>query len=247
MNSELTSPAASVVGHPIDRPRHGDILRHAVAPLRARKDWQAAIDAAYDASTVVRRDGAGELIVLKHPLTPEYSFGLGLEADEHLEKLPPNEIIQAALDQIEAALTVKPTIESYHLLIGVLLDGLCIKAGDDVDGYIDGLGYLLEDVAPSRVERGFKPPRWIPIPALAAAVEELLRTYRATYGKPPPNPDVIDLCARFRIQLLQFQNLLITVWNTRQSLVEINNGIAASDDDVVDDDSEPVDDEDWGF
>ena len=74
---------------------------------------------------------------------------------------------------------------------------------------------------------------WIPIPALAAAIEQLWRTHRGNFGRPPPIPEVIEICTRYRQELGRLISDIVTVGRTRRRLTEI---VRATEDSYPDDD-----------
>jgi len=152
--------------------------------------------------------------------------------------LPPRDKIAAAFQVVNDAIRTEPTPKQHQLMVGLLLDGLFIKAGDDTDAYIQTLSWCLADAAPDACERssGPKPPPWIPIPALAPAARELWLTYRGNFGRPPPIPDVLDLCTRYRKDLGMLRSDIVSVRRTRHRLAKI---VRATED------ASP--DEDWGI
>jgi hypothetical protein len=229
----LTAPPGRAIGsanQQNQRIGHGTMLRVATAPLRLRDTWQAHVQrAAYKSGGLVRTDRDGQLVALKDSDKRD-RFLLAVDADEHLDAMPERAEIGAVLDQLDKEIDTKPPLEEYQLLVGVLLDGLAIKAGDDCDGFQDALSYCLEYVEPGRDERRYKTPKHIPIAALAGAVEELLRTFRATYGRPPPIADVVDLSRKHRLRLCAFRDDMIGLWNTRQHLIQISNASSADED-----------------
>ena len=248
MSDVITTAPGTAIGAPSQRLSHGTILRQALAPFKMRDRWAEPIDLAYGACDLVRSNSRGELLSLKDT-TERQRFFMACDADDILDRLPANEEISAALEQLGSALDVKPVERDYKILAGVLLDGLSIKSRDD--GFIPTLAYVLEDVEPDADEYAArsKPPSWIPVPAFAAAVDHLLRTYRVEYGKPPPIADILNLCRRHRLRLCEIRNQIVMVWNTRQRLIEIGNA-SAEDEQKFNDDAETIEtapgDDDWG-
>jgi hypothetical protein len=250
MSEVITTAPGTAIGAPSQRLNHGTILRQALAPFKMRDRWAQPIHLAYGACDLVRSSSSGELLALKGA-TELQRFEMACDADGILDRLPANEEISAALEQLGSALDVKPTERDYKILAGVLLDGLSIKSRDD--GFIPTLTYVLEDVEPDAEEYAarYKPPSWVPVPAFAAAVDHLLRTHRVEYGKPPPIADIINLCRCHRLRLCEFRHQIVVVWNTRQRLTQIGNA-SAEDGEKFNDDAETTNatatgDDDWGF
>jgi hypothetical protein len=190
---------------------------------------------ARQASGLVERNSNGELVALKQATERAERFQLHCRAYEVLDELPPKDEFVAAYKVVDEAINIKPAPKQYQLLAGIMLDGLAIKAGDDTDGFIQALSWCLVDAEPDAYERssGPTPPPWIPIPALAAAVQELWRTHRGNFGRPPAIPEIIELCTRYRQDLVRLRSDILNLGRAQHRLGEI---VKATDDSYPEED-----------
>jgi hypothetical protein len=166
------------------RPNVAKIMAAALAPYSAADDLSE--EAINRNSDLLVREG-GQLKVLKHlPAEREKRFDLHCRAHEVLESFPPPRQMIEAYCSVKSAIATKPTSRECKFMAGLMLDGLGIRAGDEIDGYIQMLAYALSDNDLDRSQR------WMPLSAIARAVKQVCTTYGETYGRPPPISTVLQ-------------------------------------------------------
>ncbi len=131
------------------RPDVSTVMNTALAPFRLHNEWSKPIGIAWNAYDLVARDRDGELVALKHAADQPQRWQLHCRAYSLLEELPTQDQIVAAYEALRVAIMTEPTVKQKQLLLGLLLDGCSIKAGPDIDKYIQLLTWMLGDCPPS--------------------------------------------------------------------------------------------------
>jgi hypothetical protein len=210
-------------GGPPDQPDVSDIMTAALAPYRVLDDWGPARCAVFEARGLLEREN-GKLTVLERTTDPEQRWQLHLRAYGALEAMPPNDQLIAAHKAVRMAIQTEPTARERKLMVGLMLDGFAIKNDATIDGYISTVSYILADTPPDDVERSaasLKPPRWIPLPAIADAIKRMWLKYRADYGRPPPIPMLLEELTASRAELARTRNQIAEIGIARKALNEI--------------------------
>src|SRR5229473_1333149 len=217
------------------RPDVSTVMNTALAPFRLHNEWSKPIGIAWNAYDLVARDRDGELVALKHAADQPQRWQLHCRAYSLLEELPTQDQIVAAYEALRVAIMTEPTVKQKQLLLGLLLDGCSIKAGPDIDKYIQLLTWMLGDCPPSEAERRGHPapPRWIPLAAIAKAIKHVLATRRNDDGRPVPIAEFLDECCNNRRKLISARSDIRQVGLTHQRLTEI---VKATEDSYPDDD-----------
>jgi hypothetical protein len=225
------------IGAP-DLPRRPDIatvMNNALAPYHIIDEWKGLECLMWDVRNMLARESAtGELRVLK---TKDQAkrFQLHCRTHEILDELPTNDLLLAKFQAVTTAIMTEPKPQERKYLLGAMLDVLGIPASDSIGNYINGLSWMLADVQPDDNERrSYKPPRWIPLPAIADAVNRIWETCRDNhYGRPPLPAYVLEECIRSRCNLAHVRYRIAEIGRARQGLQKI---IAATDDSYPPDD-----------
>ncbi len=209
----------------------------ALAPYRLLDELGSARRIAFEVRDLVDLD-QGELVALQKATDPAERWKLHCRAYGALEEMPQPEKIVGAFRNVSAAIATEPIAKEKKLLIGMLLNGLFVRSGEEADGYISTLSWMLAEVQPDDFERSAfpKPPKWIPLPALADAISRIWKTRRDNYGRPPPIAEVLEECTKSRHNLALVRREIIKIGKTHNALREI---VAATED------SYPP--EDWGI
>lgn len=210
-----------------DLPEHSlsvaRVMDQAMAPFRLGEEMEEAILIAYQARSLVQRDGDGDLIALKQAVDRPQRWALHCEAHGFIDELPQDDLITTAFNAVHGSITTtKPTFREYKMLAAVMLDGLGLKADDNTAAYVKSLAWLLSDCPPRQYEEQTHPrKRWMPLPAVAAAIRQIWLTRSSDYGKPIPSCDVLDECGRHSNQLINLRGRIANLGSTRQRLVKI--------------------------
>ncbi len=208
----------------------GTLMERALVPMRLADEWRQPIALTYksEVASLVERDRDGALATLRRTTGRQARWQLNITAYSVREELPTRAKILHACQVVRRAITIEPACRQAQLMVGMMLDGCAIKAGDDTDGYISALTWMLRDCAPRPEERyGRQPPRWMPVPAIANAIRDVWSTRRVDYGRPIAIAEFLDLCAKHRRRLTQLRADLHRVALTHRALSEI---VEATDD-----------------
>jgi hypothetical protein len=214
-------------------------MNAALAPYRVLDDWGPARRAIFDARFLLDRDRHRALAVLERTTDPAERWKLHSRAHDVLDEMPSNEQLVAAHKAVTKAIETEPSARERKLMIGLMLDGFCISNSPTVDGYISILSYIPSDIPPDDFERSaaiLKPPRWIPLPAIADTIKRMLLKWGADYGKPPPIAMLLEELTQSRASLARTRYQIAELGSARLALTKI---VAATDD------SSPPE-EDWG-
>ncbi|MFH0295671.1 hypothetical protein AAFX91_00305 [Bradyrhizobium sp. 31Argb] len=197
------------------------LMNSALAPFILQEQWCSSIQAARDAAPFLAGDKDGELVALSDNADWRASRNRALEIQE---SLPPPAEIEAAYQAVDQTLRVKPVSGEYQLLASKMLDVLGIKGGDDTDAYVEALAWTLSDVWRAKGDSA-DTPHWIPIPALAKAVDRVWQYRDSWYHfggtKRPPLPDIVDHCKEYRRDLVNVRDGIDMLGRTRKRLSQI--------------------------
>jgi hypothetical protein len=193
--------------------------------MKLQWEWSNHIQTADRAADRVDIDANSEFAALQRvtddPVERRKLYSRAAAAHGDLPEQP--EII-AAFRAVDGAVRTKPSPDDYHLMAGILLNGLFIPASETGDGFMEMLAFELAEVFPD-VNDGRGAPRWIPIPAVAAAIQHTVRTFRGNYGKPPYIPEIIEFCRDQRLSLVTLRNNIVFVGRTQQRLCKLLEAI----------------------
>jgi hypothetical protein len=210
----------------VQRPSSGEIMAQALAPLKLADRWSGPIRIAEKAKDLVAVDNEGMFVALR-TTDPAERMKLYHRANDAHGDLPDKREITAAFRIVEDAIQIEPKPDDYYLLGGLMLNAIFINASETGDGFMEMLALALADVWPD-VNDGRSTPGWIPIPALAAAVERIARTFRGNYGKPPYIADIIEMCRDKRRSLVCLRHNLLLVGRTQQRLGKLLDALEAT-------------------
>jgi hypothetical protein len=84
----------------------------------------------------------------------------------------------------------RPPEATVRFLLGVMLDGFRAKPTEGAPIFVDAVVYMLENLAPDSGEALYNVPKFIPAPAIAAAVREAWLKF--TF--PPSIHEFSELC-----------------------------------------------------
>ncbi|OKO75714.1 hypothetical protein AC629_33680 [Bradyrhizobium sp. NAS80.1] len=100
-----------------------------------------------------------------------------------------------------------------------MVDVLGVKAGGDLDAYLEGLAYILADQRAANWEDD-DTPHWIPIPALALAIKRIWAdpAHWGEFRQRPSIPGIVERCRDYRHDLVTVRHSLRMLGRTRQRL-----------------------------
>jgi hypothetical protein len=205
----------------------------ALAPFRLSDQLAGAFEIAHGARSLVKAEN-GKLVALQQAKTKEARFSLHCAAYNAVSELPSKTVIVNSWLSIKKAIDTKPSEHDLGLLLGKFLDVLQIKPGPQIDDYVETLAWkLMECPKQSSESRASKRRPWMPIPAIAAAVNKFWETYEVQFGKPPSIPDVLRECGRHSDNLICLFEEIHELGLTQGRLVKL---VAATDDSYPDGD-----------
>jgi hypothetical protein len=161
-------------------------------------------------------------VALKLAKTKKQRFEVHLQALDLLELIPKRAVLAAAFQSVKKAMAAKPTAKERALLVGKMLDVLCINSDTSMD-YAATLVWKLSDCPKQETETLFhRRESWLPIPVIGATINHIWDTYRVEYGKPPSLPDVLEECGRQSDRLIQLYDDLDKLGRTHHHLTRIH-------------------------
>jgi hypothetical protein len=181
-----------------NRPNVAKLMSAALAPYHA-------LDGISDKPIYQYRDllerEDGELRVLKHlPAERAKRFSLHCRAYEAMECFPPHRELAPRYRCLKKAIETKPSSKECKFMLGLLLDGLGIKAGGEVDGWISMAAIALADIDPDGTRK-----EWMPLAAIARTVRQVVMTHGETYGRPPPISTILQRCESNLCELIMMK------------------------------------------
>jgi hypothetical protein len=213
-----------------------EMMGTALAPFRLSDQLADAFEIAHGARSLVKAEN-GKLVALQQAKTKEARFDLHCAAYDAVSVLPPKTVIVTSWLSVKNAINTKPTGQDLGLLLGKFLDVLQIKPGPQTDDYVETLAWkLMECPKQSSESRASKRRPWMPVPAIAAAVNKFWETYEVQFGKPPSIPEVLRECGRHSDRLICLFEEIHQLGLTQGRLVKI---VAVTEDSYPDGD-------DWG-
>jgi hypothetical protein len=179
-----------------------EMMGTALAPFQLSDQLAEAFAIASEARDLVQVVNR-RFVALQRATTKEARFDLHCAAYDAVSVLPPKAVIVSSWLSVKNAINTKPKVQDLGLLLGKFLDVLQIKSGPQTDDYVDTLAWkLMECPKQSSESRASKRHPWIPVPAIAAAVNKFWETYEVQYGNPPSIPEVLRECGRHSDSLI---------------------------------------------
>jgi hypothetical protein len=207
----------------------------ALAPFRLGDQLQDAFESAHQSRELVKVEN-GKLVALQRATTKEARWQLHCDAYHAFDWMPSSDVLQGHFKSLKRAIVVKPSDHDMGLLLGKFVDVLQIRPGAQTDDYVHALSWKLSECPRQPSETYFhRRKSWMPVPAIAAAINHFWDTYSPKYGRPPDLPDVLNECGRRCDRLIELHDRIDELGRTQATLGMI---IKATDDSYPDD-------EDW--
>jgi hypothetical protein len=194
------------------------MMSTALAPFRLFDELDDAFESARGARDLVKVE-KGKFVALQLATTKEARFRVHCDAHEAIDWMPPGDAIKGHFLSIKKAITTKPSDQDIGLLLSKFVDVLQIKPGSQVDDYVEALSWKLSECPRQRAETHFRRRRpYMPVPAIAAAINFFWDTYSSKYGRPPDIPDVLNECGKHTDRLIDLYDRVDNLGRTQARL-----------------------------